>query len=111
MNGCPRPAAVVRLMSPRVDAAMSAIPDDSPSSPSMKLMLLIIPTIQTMVNATANASRGDQAGPERVGDEVDRDPEGDRHERDSELADELPAGPDLEDVVEEADRRGDERRR
>ena len=50
------PAAVVRLISPRVAAAMSEIPDDSPSSPSMKLMLLIIPTIQTIVNATANAS-------------------------------------------------------
>ena len=36
-------------MSPSVTAAMNAIPDDRPSSPSMKLMLLIIPTIQKTV--------------------------------------------------------------
>ena len=34
---------------------MKAIPDERPSSPSMKLMLLIIPTIQKTVNATATA--------------------------------------------------------
>ena len=40
-------------ISPRVAAAISAIPDDSPSSPSMKLIELIIPTIHTTVNPTA----------------------------------------------------------
>ena len=44
-------AGPVRLITPRVTAAMRAIPDDSPSSPSMKLMLLIIPTIQTTTNS------------------------------------------------------------
>ena len=43
------PIVVVRLMTPRVTAAMRPMPDDSPSRPSMKLMALIIPTIQKMV--------------------------------------------------------------
>ncbi len=43
------PTRVVRLMSPRVTAAMNAIPDDRPSRPSIQLMLLIIPTIQKIV--------------------------------------------------------------
>ncbi len=56
MNGWPTgPTAVVRLISPRVNAAISEMPVDSPSSPSMKLMLLIIPTIQTTLKATPNA--------------------------------------------------------
>ena len=45
--------AVVSEIRPRVTAAISAMPDDRPSRPSMKLMLLIIPTIQTSVNPTA----------------------------------------------------------
>ena len=45
---------VVRLMTPRVTAAMSATPVDSPSSPSIQLMLLIIPTIQNTVKPTEN---------------------------------------------------------
>ena len=36
----------VRLITPSVIAAISPSPDDRPSSPSMKLMLLIIPAIQ-----------------------------------------------------------------
>src|SRR5487761_2363535 len=36
----------VRLIVPSVSTAMSATPDESPSSPSMKLMLLIMPRIQ-----------------------------------------------------------------
>ena len=105
MNGWPKaPAAVVRLMRPSVVAAMSAIPDDSPSSPSMKLMLLIIPTIQTIVNATANASpRTIAPGPTGLCDAVHGHTEGDRDERHRELAEELPPRADLEDVVEEAD--------
>ena len=45
--------AVVIEIRPRVTAAISAMPDDSPSRPSMKLMLLIIPMIQTIVNPIA----------------------------------------------------------
>ncbi len=52
MNGCE--IVVVREISPSVTAAMSAIPDESPSRPSMKLMLLIIPMIQTIVKPAAN---------------------------------------------------------
>ena len=38
---------------PSVTAAMNAIPDDSPSRPSIQLMLLIIPTIQKIVRPAA----------------------------------------------------------
>ncbi len=51
MNGCP--IVAVSEINPRVAAAIRAMPEDSPSSPSMKLMLLIIPTIQTIVNPAA----------------------------------------------------------
>ena len=46
---------VVRLMIPSVTAAMKATPDDSPSRPSIQLMLLIIPTIQKMVRPAATS--------------------------------------------------------
>ena len=46
---------VVRLRIPSVTDAMSATPVLSPSSPSIQLMLLIIPTIQNTVNPTENA--------------------------------------------------------
>ena len=46
---------MVRLMIPSVTAAMNAIPDDSPSRPSIQLMLLIIPTIQKIVRPAATS--------------------------------------------------------
>ena len=55
MNGWP--TWVVRQISPRVSAAIRAIPVDRPSSPSMKLMLLIIPTIQSTVKPIAKGPR------------------------------------------------------
>ena len=51
MNGW---AKTAMEMSPSVAAAMRAMPEDSPSRPSMKLIELIIPTIQTIVNPAAN---------------------------------------------------------
>src|SRR5450759_1396967 len=45
---------LVRLIVPSVRAAIRATPDESPSSPSMKLMLLIIPRIQSTANAAPN---------------------------------------------------------
>ena len=67
--------AVVIEISPSVTAAISAMPDDSPSRPSMKLMLLIIPTIQTIVNPIAYGPvEDDVAGAERVVEEGHRDP-------------------------------------
>ena len=39
-------------MIPSTIAAMSPIPDDRPSRPSMKLMLLIIPAIHRIVTTT-----------------------------------------------------------
>ena len=45
---------VVRLMSASVTAAINAIPDERPSSPSIQLMLFIIPTIQNIVNPAAS---------------------------------------------------------
>ena len=70
---------VVRLMMPRVTAAMKATPEDRPSRPSIQLMLLIIPTIQKTVRPAATGRRSDRwkSGPERVGDEIDGDPERD----------------------------------
>ena len=40
----------VREMTPRVSAAMSDTPVDSPSRPSIQLMQLIMPTIQRVVS-------------------------------------------------------------
>ena len=72
----------------------------------MKLMLLIIPTIQKIVKPMANgALERDRPGAERVVEVGDRDPGRDREQRDAELAQQLPAGPELEVVVEEADDR------
>ena len=51
------------------------------------------------------------SGPERVVDEVDGDPGHDRDGRERDLAEELPAGPELEVVVEDADQRSRRRRR
>ena len=45
----------VSEMTPSVSAAMSETPVDSPSSPSMKLMLLIMPTIQRRGDAGRDA--------------------------------------------------------
>ena len=99
--------SLVRLMSPSVTAAMKAIPDDSPSRPSMKLMLLIIPTIQkTVKRDRERPSNRIRPAAERVRDELDVDPEGDREQPEAELADELPARAEVEEVVEGADRRG-----
>ena len=53
ISGCPVVTWVVRLMMPSVTAAMNATPDDRPSSPSIQLMLLIIPTIQKTVSPAA----------------------------------------------------------
>src|SRR3954462_14797925 len=47
------PTWVVRLITPNVTAAMNDTPDESPSRPSIQLILLIIPTIQKIVKATA----------------------------------------------------------
>ena len=60
---------VVRLRIPSVTAAMSATPVLSPSSPSIQLMLLIIPTIQNTVKPTEKTgeNRRRQVG-ERVVD-------------------------------------------
>ena len=74
--------STVRLIRPRVNAAIRPIPLDRPSRPSIQLMLLIMPTIQKIVKATPHApSSVDLARPERVGDRVDRDPEQDRADR------------------------------
>ena len=91
---------------------MSEIPDDSPSSPSMKLMLLIIPMIQTIVNADGERlAQDDLAGPTGLAMMSTVTPAATADERDGELAEELPAGTDLEDVVEEPDRAPRSRRR
>ena len=94
------PTWVDRLISPRVTAAMSATPDDRPSSPSIQLMLLIMPTIQKIVKPGREApSKRIDAAAERVVDEVDHDPERDRPAGQDELAGELPASAQVEQVV------------
>ena len=70
----------------------------------MKLMLLIMPTIQNTVKPTANELvEPDDARPERVGDELDADAQRDRERGQPELAEELPAGAQVELVVEGAE--------
>ena len=104
-----RPGAV-RLSSPSVTAAISAMPLDSPSRPSMKFRLLIMPTIQTTVNAIPTGDgEQDVARPERVADEGDDDPRRDGDARERELAEELPARAEVEPVVEGADDGGQDR--
>ena len=80
--------AVVSEIRPSVTAAISAIPDDSPSRPSMKLMLLIIPMIQTIVKPIAIRRRraGSLPGPNGLLMNVDGDPGDDREHREGELA-------------------------
>ena len=71
----------------------------------MKLMLLIIPTIQKIVKPAANgAAERDDVAAERVRDERDVDPEGDREDAEADLAGELPAGAEVEEVVDRAER-------
>ncbi len=87
------------------------IPLERPSSPSIQLMLLIIPTIQKIVNPIANApSKRMHAAAERIRDEVDGDAERDGEDRERELAEELPAGAQVEQVVDRAEDRGKRRR-
>ena len=72
----------------------------------MKLMLLIIPMIQTIVNPIANGPvEGDVPGAERVVDEGHGDPGHDREGGQRDLAEQLPAGAELERVVEDAEDR------
>ena len=91
---------VERLIRPSVTAAMIATPDDSPSRPSIQLMLLIIPTIQKIVNPMATMAReADDPGAERVVDDVDLDAERDGARGQRDLTEELPARPQVEQVV------------
>ena len=60
---------------PSVIAAITPIPDESPSSPSMKLMLLTTPMIQMTVKAADQTpSSGDLPRPERVVHRAHLDP-------------------------------------
>ena len=71
----------------------------------MKLMLLIIPAIQTTVNPSGNGpSSRITPRPERVVDEFDEDAHADREQRQPELTGELPPRPQVEVVVEDAER-------
>ena len=74
----------------------------------MKLMLLIIPTIQKTVKPAANAvGERDDAAAERVRDERRCViPRATAKHAEPELAGELPARPEVEEVVDRAERRG-----
>ena len=68
----------------------------------MKLMLLIIPTIQKTVKPMASGPGTRMSpGPERVVDPATRDAQRRPRRREAELAEELPAGAEVEQVVEE----------
>ena len=84
---------------------MNATPVDRPSSPSIQLMLLIIPTIQKIVSPAAIGPGEKRIGapPERIGDEVDGDPHGDREAGQGDLAEQLDARPQVEPVVDRAE--------
>ena len=72
----------------------------------MKLMLLIIPAIHRTLNPIANGpSSWSDWPPERVRDEVDAVAEDDREQGQPELAGELPARPQVQGVVDHAERR------
>ena len=94
-----------RLITPRVTAAIRAMPVESPSRPSMKLMLLIMPTIQSSVATAATASEMWRVALERqrIVDAGDDHSKGEGEAGQQELAQELPAGAELEPVVEEAE--------
>ena len=90
---------------PSVTAAMNATPDDRPSSPSIQLMLLIIPTIQKTVSPAATTPV--------PANEIGRPPNGlatksivmpERHRAagQEDLAQELVAGAEVEQVVDGA---------
>ena len=99
---------VVRLMTPSMTAAISATPHDSPSSPSIKLMLLIIPTIQKIgepdrerrLNRITPSPNGlltmTMPIPSATAD----------HRQEAHLAAQLPAGAEVEQVVHGTDDRG-----
>ena len=85
---------------------MNATPVDRPSSPSIQLMLLIIPTIQKIVSPAAigpTEAKRIGAAAERVGDEVDRDPQGDCEAGQRDLTEQLDARPQVEQVVDGAE--------
>ena len=73
----------------------------------MKLMLLIMPTIQMHGRHDAPIERRESSsvplGDERIVDAGDGDSQRHGDAGQHELAEELPAGPQLEPVVEEAD--------
>ncbi len=92
---------VVRLMIPSVTAAMNAIPDESPSRPSIQLMLLIIPTIQKMVRpAATRPSKRMRSGPNGLATNVIETPRKTARQATAIWPSELEAGPQVEQVVD-----------
>ena len=111
------PTATVSEITPSVTAAISPTPDERPSRPSIQLMLLIMPRIQNTLKATADVrterdvAEVEHPASERVRDEVDADADRDGGERQKQLAEALPARPELEVVVRGADDGRQRRRR
>ena len=97
------PTATVSEMTPSVTAAISPTPDDRPSSPSIQLMLLIMPRIQNTVSSPRPPRRRRGARAPRVADEVDADADRHRRQGKGELAEALPARPQLVVVVGRAE--------
>ena len=92
--------ATTSEMTPSVVTAISEMPASRPSSPSMKLTLLIMPTIHSVVTATAAASPiagsiSAIGSPNGLGSRSMQHAAGEGDAGQHELADELPARPEL----------------
>ena len=100
------PTWTLRLSTPSVRAAIRAIPVERPSSPSMKFMLLIIPTIQMTVNAIANGvQKAIASGPNGLLITLTPSPNATATAGQDELTEQLPPGAEVEQVVHHPDQR------
>ena len=95
---------VVRLMIPSVTEAMSATPVLRPSSPSIQLMLLIIPTIQNTVKPIENGALNRiTPSPNGLFTTVMPIPKATANRASPTWPEQLPASPQVVQVVQDAD--------
>ena len=87
-----------------VSPARKTIPPASPSSPSMRLTALMMPTIQATVSGAAS-SPVETGADERDVDDGDPEADGVGARRDDDLGGELVARPHADEVVDEAHQR------
>ncbi len=104
-----------RAMIARATAEITQTPAARPSTPSIRLITLITATMPTTVPTSPRSTappqgrpmRSTEAGIERAeegeGEALDRDAGGDGDDHGDDLAEQLPGGAELVDVVEDAD--------